>query len=325
MRWSTQLLILLIKFVVFQGVAFGEPCVIDEGNGSLPSWNEGIVKKKLMEYVKGVTDVKSLHYVKPEDRIAVLDLDGTLMAEEPVNFQRAIAVKRLKEMATANSELRTVQPYKSAWEDDSAYYNNVDNHSFVYLKAFKNFYYEDYVKYVEDFLKTQKAPFWGVSFEELFYKPSLELVKFLRDHGFAVYVCSTTEEGCIRLLLEKVLDIKPHKVIGNEVAMCFNVQNEGCSFIMKDEFIKPENRKEGKCRYILNRIGKRPIFACGNSMGDYAMLMYTKHSNKQNFVMVIDHDDPKRELEYHSDELLNNARKDGWMIVSMKNDFKRVF
>ncbi|PWU07036.1 MAG: hypothetical protein C5B43_00910 [Verrucomicrobia bacterium] len=296
-----------------------------ENKDYLSSWNDGKAKKELIEYVKRITDVKSEKYVKPEDRIAVLDLDGTLMVEEPVNFQRAIAIKRLKELATENADLRSVQPYKSAWEDDGKYYNDKKNHSFVFLKAFENCSHEDYVNYVDDFLKTQKAPYWKVSFEELFYKPSLELVDFLRKNEFEVFVVSLTEEGCIRLLLRNVLGIKFHRVIGNAVKLNCDEMNGKCMFIMTEEFVSPENKQEGKCRNIMQRIGKRPIFAFGNSMGDFDMLKCTKSPSKENFVMILDHDDEKREKKYCCEELLDHARRNGWVVVSMKDDFKNVF
>lgn len=297
----------------------------NDSQDCLPSWNDGNAKKQLVDYVKRITDPKSPSYIEPEDRVAVLDLDGTLMVEEPVNFQRSMAVKRLKELAHENNHLRNMQPYKSAWEDDGDYYNNKTNHSFVFLKAFENFSYEDYVDYVKDFLKTQKAPFWKVPFEELFYKPSLELVAFLRKNQFEIFVCSTTEEGCIRLLLKNVLGMKSHEVIGNEVNMYCDERNGRYTFAMTNEFVNPENRDEGKCRYIVNHIGKRPILAFGNSMGDYPMLRYTSHSDKENFVMILDHDDERRELEYHCDPLMDHAHRNRWIVVSMKNDFKNVF
>lgn len=322
---KVKLFFLISTLILVDSFVLGTFVPNNEVKDYLSSWNDRKAKKQLIDYVKRVTDFKSESFVKPEDRIAVLDLDGTLMVEEPVNFQRAIAVKRLKEMATLNNSLRNIQPYKSAWEDDGNYYNHKNNHSLVFLKAFENFSYEDYVNYVEDFLKNQKAPYWDVPFEELFYKPSLELVDFLRNNGFEVFICSTTEEGCIRLLLRNALNMKSHEVIGNEVNMHCDEQNGKCTFVMTEEFVNPENRHEGKCRYILNHIGKRPIFAFGNSMGDYAMLKYTGHSNKDNFVMVLDHDDERRELEYHCEELLNHANRNGWVIVSMKNDFKNVF
>lgn len=325
MMKKIKLFFLLVGLILIDKVVLGTFGPNSDGKDYLASWNDRNVKKQLMEYVKRVTDIKSDSYVKPEDRIAVLDLDGTLMVEEPVNFQRAIAVKRLKEMATLNSSLRDIQPYKSAWEEDCGYYNHKNNHSFVFLKAFEKFAHEQYVNYVEDFLKTQKAPYWEVPFEELFYKPSVELVDFLKKNGFEVFICSTTEESCIRLLLRNALRMKPHEVIGNEVNLYCDEKSGKCTFIMTEEFVNPENRNEGKCRYIVHRIGKRPIFAFGNSMGDFAMLNYTNHSNKENFVMILDHDDERRELEYHSDELLDYAKRNGWVVVSMKNDFKNIF
>ncbi len=316
---------LLLGFMLVAKVVLGTFGINNESKDCLPSWNEGNAKKQLIEYMKRVTDPKSEGYVQPEDRIAVLGLDGTMMVEFPVNFQRSIAVKRLKELASHNIPLRNIQPYKSAWEDDGDYYNDKNNHSFVFLKAFENFSHEDYVGYVEDFMKTEKAPYWKVPFEELFYKPSLELVEFLRKNGFEVFVSSTTEEGCIRLLLGKVLGIKSHEVIGNEVDMYCDEKNGKCTFVMTQGFVNPENRDEGKCRYIVNHIGKRPIFAFGNAMGDYPMLKYTSHSNKENFVMILDHDDERRELEYRCDALLDKAQRNGWVVVSMKKDFKNVF
>ena len=292
----------------------------------LSSWREGAVKASLKGFVEKVTDTEGKDYIREEDRIAVLDLDGTLMTEHPVNFQRSIAVKRLREVAEKNPGLRGVQPWKAAWEGDDGYYNHKENHGHVFLKAFEGHAQVDYMAYVEEFLKRDVAPHWGRPFQDLIYKPGRELVGYLRENGFHVFICSTTEEGCLRVLLKDELGMKHHEVIGNEVDMDFSLVKESGQgvFKMKDRFMLPENSREGKCRYILNHIGKTPVLVFGNSMGDCAMLEYASRGKGAYFSMILDHDDGERELEYRDEEFLRHAREQGWTVVSMKKDFKEV-
>ncbi len=313
-------LLLVINLIVFGSVT----SVLGEED-PLPSWNEGEVKRSIIEFVESVTDVDSEKYVKTENRVASLDLDGTLLCEYPVNFQRSIAIKRLKELVSKDVSLKEVQPFKAAWEGDSEFYNHPDNHSFVFLRAFKDCPHEDYGHYVRDYLKSEQSEYWGKSFKELFYKPGLELIRYLEDRGFEIYICSTTEEECIRVLLSEVMEFHPIQVIGNEVELQFQDGVGDVSLFMKDSFKLPENRKEGKCLHLSYHIGKRPIFAYGNTGGDVAMLKYASSNKLPNLVLVLDHDDNEREMEYHDEEILEKAQLHKWKVISMKRDFKKIF
>lgn len=291
----------------------------------LPSWADGEIKRGIIAFVEDVTTVGSKNYVPPAERIASIDLDGTLLCEYPVNFQRSVAIKRLRDHVEIDPKLKDIQPFKSAWEDDDKYYNQKENHSNVFLSAFQGHSQSFYHDYVKDFLENSVAPHWDRPFQELFYLPGLELVRYLEQNGFDVYICSTTEEGCIRLLLNEVLGIRHSQVIGNEVSIRVHENENQLDFIMAGEFKVPENRNEGKCLYISQHIGKAPIFAFGNSMGDFAMLKYVASAKTPSFVMILDHDDNDREILYHDEELLIEARKRGWRVASMKTDFSQVF
>lgn len=296
-----------------------------KGRDPLPSWNDGAIKQKIIQFAEGASNPKSRSFVKKEERVAVLDLDGTLLVEYPVNFQRSLALKRLKEMVREDMSLQYKQPYKAAWEDSDVYYNKPENHSFVFLEAFKGYSQHEYHAYVKDYLKRHKPEHWGKSFQELFYEPGLELVRYLEKKGFEVYVCSTTEEVCIRALLKDVLGMDSPRVMGNEVNMSIKFLQSGIYLIMGDSFSTPENREEGKCLYFNSTVGKQPIFVFGNSMGDYALMRYVASNSRPSMVMVLDHDDSGREIEYHDHEILKHSSSMGWNVVSMRNDFKRVF
>lgn len=300
-----------------QGVAW-------ESKDPLPSWNDGDTKRKIIKFVEEVTNPKSLNFVVQRERIAAFDLDGTLMTEWPVNLQRALGVKKLKERVSRDNSLKDVQPFKAAFEADHMYYNHKTNHSFVFLKAFEGETQANYEMFIKDFLKSEKDPHWRVGYNKLFYQPGIELVKYLEKNGFEVYICSTTEVACIRELLSQVLGMDPGKVIGNEVVKEFKFENGRSKFSLKDSFRTPENRSEHKSVYFTYRTGELPIFGFGNAMGDCALLQLVEGSNKPHFVMILDHDDPERELEYHDYGLLKAAHEHGWEIVSMKRDFKKV-
>lgn len=310
----------IVVWVLTFGLGFG-----DSGD-PLSSWNAGHVKEAIVGFVNQVTDAKQETFVPAKDRVAVFDLDGTLLSERPVNFQLALAVERLRELVKENPKLKEQQPYKAVWEGDADYYNAQKNHSYVFLTAFNNCTSEYYHKYAKDFVKVGEHSLWQKKYDQLLYIPGVELVDYLKRHDFDVYVCTTSEEGCVRALLGDALGIDTHHVIGNEVDYAYRETKEGKQeFVMTGRFKEMENRDEGKVLYINNEIGKQPIFAFGNAGGDRAMLKYTSENHLPNFTMILDHDDAVRESEYHSNGLLENAKREGWEIVSMKQDFKRVF
>lgn len=321
---------LLTSFLfIFTSAIAAEASSGNSANDPLPSWNEGPIKTKILSFVHETTDPQSPHYVIPRERIAAIDMDGTITCEHPINFQRAIALQRLRELAEAKPELKSIQPYKAACEFDDAYQANSDNHNFIFLTAFKDYTLHDFYEYAKNYAhKEVQAPF-NRKFTELHYQPGAELVKYLRDNNFRVYICSTTEENCIRVLLENCMDLEHCNIIGNEVDLTFVLAEDNKHhFRMHDTFRQPENRKENKCVYLHNQIGEyanAPIFAFGNSMGDYALLAFAEASKHKKLIMVLDHDDANRELEYHCDDLLTLAKKHEWAIISMKNDFKQVF
>lgn len=293
----------------------------------LPSWAEGEVKERIKTFVTKVTDKSSKSYVCPNERVAIFDLDGTLIVEWPINFQRALAIDFLKHKVLKNPYLKKEQPYKAVCEGDELFYNKKTNHSYVFLEAFKGVTQTAYDAYVKNFLANSLHPFWNVPTQKLFYKPSVELLRYLANNQFEVYVCSTTEEGCIRILLEKAFGLHPYQVIGNEVEKAVKItEAHTIEFRFGDTFRKPENRSEYKCLYIHDEIGKQPIFVFGNSMGDCAMCKMAsslKHASK--LVLILDHDDSEREISYHDIDLLKTAKAFGWAVVSMRKDFKTIF
>lgn len=298
---------------------------VSHADDPLPSWRDKGIKNAIIDYVEDITKEGSQNFVPQSERVASIDLDGTLLCEHPVNYQRSLAIKRLKDHVNADPSLKNVQPYKSAWEDDGSYYNLKENHGFVFLSAFKDHDQSFYHNYVRDFLRNDHAPHWKRPFQSLFYQPGIELVRYLESKGFDVYICSTSEEECIRLLINEVLGLKHSQVIGNEVSIKLRDNHENLDFVMAGQFKAPANSCEGKCMYISQHIGKKPIFAFGNSMGDYNMLKYASTSPYRNFVMILDHDDSDREILYHDEGLLKMAKNHGWHIASMKKDFQRVF
>ena len=293
--------------------------------GYLLSWNEGSAKNRIVSFVEAVSTPFSKAFVPKVHRRAFFDMDGTLVCEKPNYLEVVVSQHRLMEKVKADPSLIKQNLYKAVLENDTNYlYKHVKD---VIAQAFAGETLHAYKAYCKSFLYNQKHPKFKRPYVELFYVPMLELMDYLRDHGFKVYVVSTSQQEFIRSISVGVLKLPPEQIIGTMVGFSLaNLEkNESPNFVRNKNYFTPYNADEAKVIRMRERGILPSIFAFGNSSGDYAMLDATTDSGLPNLVCILDHDDPEREYEYRKPKLLESAHNHNWNIVSMKRDFGIVF
>ena len=301
---------------------------------SLPSWSDGPSKQAIVEFVARVTREGGPDHVPPGERIAVFDNDGTLWAEQPMYFQAVFAYDSLKAMALQHPEWRTQQPFKAFLEGDQQGLVAQGHKAILSLvtTAHSNMTTEDFIKRVRDWLASARHPRFNRPYNELVYQPMVELLDFLRASGFKTFIVSGGGVEFIRVWGETAYGIPPEQVVGSSGVVRFNRAADGTITLNKEPQVEFIDDHEGKPVGINRFIGRRPIFAFGNSDGDHEMLQYTAAGGGARFMGLIHHTDPEREWAYDRashvgklDKALDEAAQRGWTIVHMKRDWKRVF
>jgi phosphoglycolate phosphatase-like HAD superfamily hydrolase len=290
----------------------------------LRSWNSGPVKEKIVSFVNSVSDPENKDFVPVEYRKAFFDMDGTILCEKPDYIEVALTKERLLEKVALNPQLKSKPIYKSVIEGDTKYFNK--NVTAAIIEAFEGESLTSYLNYSRRFLSEKKHPTFKQSYIQLFYQPMIELIDYLTDHGFKVYIVSTSQQEFIRSVSKDILNIPRDQIIGTMVG--FSLQHEDNKapvFIRTSSYFEPYNADENKVVRMRERGLLPSIFSFGNSSGDLAMLEVTAASGLPSMVCILDHDDPEREFEYHKSNLLKTAKKNAWTIVSMKRDFKALF
>jgi hypothetical protein len=311
----------------------------------LPSWNGGPAKDMVLAFVRDTTNRSSGKYVEPADRIATFDQDGTLWTEHPLYGQAMFALARLAEMAPSHPEWKQKEPFKSVLAGDRAAMDKFTERDWLEIVAvthtgMSNEVFEGLVK---NWLATAKDPRFHRPFTDLVYQPMLEVMQYLRANGFRTYIVTGGGQEFVRAYSEKVYGVPPEQVVGSSVVTKF-VDTNGKSVLMREPKVFFVDDGPGKVIGINLFIGKRPIAAFGNSgnadfsSGDAQMLEWTQGGDGARLMMLVLHDDAKREYAYgpavhlpdtavgtFSEELLSKATKNAWVVISMKNDWKRIF
>jgi hypothetical protein len=299
----------------------------------LPSWNDGAVKKSITDFVARVT-TQGEGFVPVAQRIATFDNDGTLWIEQPYYFQLAFAIDRIKAMAPQHPEWKTKQPFKALLDGDKQALAAAGKDGLLQIMAVTHsgMTVEDFTKTVIDWTQTARHPRFNRPYTELVYQPMLELLAYLRANGFKDFIVSGGGVEFMRPWTERVYGIPPEQVVGSSGEVKFQTRADG----------KPELLKIGKIEFIddgpgkpvgINRfIGRRPIFAFGNSDGDLAMLQWTMAGDGPRFAGLVHHTDATREYAYDRDskvgkldQALDEATVKGWTVVDMKSDWKAIF
>jgi phosphoserine phosphatase len=303
------------------------------GVDPLPSWNQGIVKARILNFVKNVTDPENTNYITPEDRIAVFDNDGTLWAEKPTYFQGFFVLDRLEELSKSNPEIRSRNPQLQQLLLNKNLTNlqlsKKDVMSLVLL-THSNITQHEFNKMVQKWAETAHHPQTQKRFVQMVYKPMNELIDFLKNNHFKTFIVSGGGIDFVREALSKVYGIPHDQIIGSSIKFRYtNGRNGGNSTILREPELASFNEKEVKPENIQLHIGKVPVFAVGNSDGDLEMLRYTADNNSpgKSLELLIHHDDGVREYSYDTlaENLLIEAQRQNWTIVSMKDDFRIIY
>jgi phosphoglycolate phosphatase-like HAD superfamily hydrolase len=299
----------------------------------LPSWNEGATKKAILDFVRTITEKGSPQHVPVEERIATFDNDGTLWSEQPLYFQLAFAIDRVKALSPKHPDWKEKQPFKAVLEDDMKTVFASGERGLVELvmASHAGMTTDEFEVIVKDWLATAKHPRFKRPYTELVFQPMLELLTFLRANGFTTYIVSGGGIEFMRPWVENVYGIPPEQVVGSSIKVKYEVQ-DGKPVLVRLPEIDFIDDKIGKPVGIHKFIGRRPIMAFGNSDGDFEMLEWTTAAKGPRFGLIVRHSDADREWEYDRkspigrlDKALDEAPRRGWAIADMKQDWKVIY
>lgn len=299
----------------------------------LPSWNEGPAKQSVVTFVHKVTTEGGPDYVKPDERIAVFDNDGTLWTEWPAYTQLLFALDRVKALAPEHPEWRKKQLFKAALSGDIKKLADAGTKGLMEIMAVSHAgnTQEEFRSIVIDWLSKAENPKFKKHYDKLVYQPMLELLGYLRQNHFKTYIVTGGGVEFVRAFAENAYGIPPEQVIGSTVETKFYYEN-GNPVLKRKANIDFIDDKAGKPVAINTHIGRRPIAAFGNSDGDFEMLEWTTAGTGPRLGLIVRHDDEGREGSYDRNSsigrlsrALDAASKHNWTVVSIKKDWKSVF
>ena len=306
----------------------------------LPSWNDGTAKQAILAFVKEVTEKSSPKYVAPEDRIATFDQDGTTWVENPMYTWVMYYLERVPVLVKGNPELKNVEPFKTVLSGNRAAMAKLSLKDVekILVATLTGMSVDEFSSEVSKWLASAKHPRWDRLYTALVYQPMLEVMQYLRDNGFKTYFVTGGGQGFVRVYSERVYGIPPEQVVGTMGGTKYGYDKNGKPVLTKEPKLLLNDDRAGKPEGIHLMIGRRPLAAFGNSTGDQQMLEYTKAGDGARLAMLVLHDDAKREYAYgpaqglpdtkvgiFTEALNDQAKKDGWIVISMKNDWKRIF
>jgi phosphoserine phosphatase len=298
----------------------------------LPSWNEGSTKKSILDFVRGVTTAGGSAFVRPEERIAVFDNDGTLWSEQPFYFQLSFVFDRLKAMAPEHPEWKDNPLYTAVLAGDmkAVAAGGVKGLLEVAMITHAGMTTEEFAKIVADWMESARHPKFGCSYTDVIFQPMLELLAYLRANLFKTFIVSGGGVEFMRVFAERIYGIPPEQVIGSCIETKFEIV-DGVPVLTRLPELNFMDDTVGKPVGINRHIGRRPIAAFGNSDGDLQMLQWTTAGPGSRFALLVHHTDAVREYAYDAspfgklDVALTEAAAKGWTVVDMKNDWNQVF
>lgn len=306
----------------------------------LPSWNEGEAKQAILAFVKATTTAGSPSFVPEPERIATFDQDGTLWVEKPMYSQAIYCLDRVPAVVREKPELATVEPFKTVMSGDRAAIAGLSMEDLEKILAatLTGMSVEDFRAEAMKWLEAARDPRWKRPYTELTYLPMQEVLRYFRASGYKTFIVTGGGQDFVRTYAERVYGVPPEQVVGTAGATKFGYDRNGKPFLTKEPKLLLNDDKAGKPEGIHLMIGRRPMAAFGNSTGDREMLEYTKAGSGMRLSMLVLHDDAMREYAYgpaqglpesavgtFTQALYDEAKRGGWTVISMKNDWKRVF
>ncbi len=308
--------------------------------GALPSWNDGPAKQAIIDFVRATTDQASPKFVRPEDRIATFDQDGTLWVEHPIYSQLVYCFDRVPAVVKAKPGLANVEPFKTVLSGDreaiaKLSLRDLEEIAFATLSGMT---VDEFDTEVKKWLAAAKDPRWKRPYTDLTYQPMQELMSYLRANGYKTYIVTGGGQDFVRVYSERIYGIPLEQVVGSAGETTYGYDKDGKPILTKEAKLWVNDDNAGKPEGIHLMIGRRPHAAFGNSTGDRQMLEYTGAGDGARLMMLVLHDDAQREYAYgpaqglpdsrvgtFTQALYDEAKKDGWTVISMKNDWKRIF
>ncbi|MGB7616786.1 MAG: HAD family hydrolase [Pseudolabrys sp.] len=308
----------------FPALAQGDP---------LPSWNDGKAKQSILDFVAAVTREGSPDFVPAPQRVATFDNDGTLWVEQPIYTQLAFALDRVKALAPMHPEWANQQPFKAVLDGDMKAVAAAGERGAVELVmvSHSGMTTADFERIVKDWISTARHPRFKRPYTELVYQPMLEVLAYLRANGFKTFIVSGGGIEFMRPWSEQIYGVPPEQVVGSSIKTRFQMR-QGIPELFRLPEVNFVDDGAGKPVGINEHIGRRPIAAFGNSDGDLQMLQWTTKTGGRRFGLIVHHTDGEREYAYdreshvgHLDKALDAAALNDWTVVSMKDDWKRIF
>jgi len=306
----------------------------------LPSWNDGAAKQAIIHFVQVTTDSRSPKFVPPEERIATFDQDGTTWVEQPFYAQLQFSLARVVELAPKHPEWKTKQPFQAVLSGDKAAMAKFTMNDLIaiLMATHTGMTADQFSAAAKEWLARARNKRWGRPYTDLVYKPMLEVMRYLRANGYKVYIVTGGGQAFVRTYAEKVYGVPPEQVIGSALETQYGYDAAGNSVLLREPKLLLNDDKQGKPQNIYLFTGRRSVAAFGNSSGDREMLEYTQARRGASLEVLILHDDAQREYAYgpakglpqskigtFPQSLYDEATRKGWIVVSMKKDWRQIF
>jgi phosphoglycolate phosphatase-like HAD superfamily hydrolase len=306
----------------------------------LPSWNDRAAKQAILDFVVATTQEGRPTFVPPAERIATFDQDGTLWVEHPMYSQVIYCLDRVPALVAAKPGLKEVEPFKTVLTGDREAIAKlpIADLEKILAATLSGMTVDAFKADVERWLSTAKDPRWKRPYTDLTYQPMQEVLSYLRTKGYKTFIVTGGGQDFVRVYSEATYGIPPEQVVGTAEGVKFGYDEDGKPALTKEPKLLLNDDNAGKPEGIHLMIGRRPVIAFGNSIGDREMLEYTNAGKGPRLAMLVLHDDAEREYAYgpaqglpdtkvgtFTQDLYNEANRNGWLIISMKNDWKRIF
>ena len=325
---------LIFKTIGLILILFLTACAANQtATDPLPSWTDGASKQQIFDFVASVTNSDGSNFVPSNKRIATFDNDGTLWSEKPTYFQLLFITDRIRSMAADHPDWKTTQPFQAVLENDMETIKAAGEHGLIKLTmaTHAGMTTEEFESIVNEWLATARHPSTGQAYNSMVFQPMLELLDYLRANDFKVFIVSGGSLEFMRPWTEAVYGIPPDQVVGSSFETRYELRDDKPVLVRLPE-LHFNNDKVTKPVAINRFIGQRPIFAAGNSDGDFEMLKWATSGEGERLGILVHHTDADREWAYDRESSegrlvrgLDQADENGWLVVDMARDWQVIY